>query len=103
MKKIMLYLDYGGYPIASLNDEGLIIDDMGAFELGFDSSFCDRVQQLQDMYDSLFINNKVEFKYIGNEKPKVLDEIKNLYNSIAKELKDKLGKDYSIKIEQLHI
>lgn len=68
MKKIMILLEWGAYPIAQLDDNGFILDDIGAEELGFDETFCDEVQDLQDRYDNLFIDNGIEFRYIGDEK-----------------------------------
>lgn len=105
MKKgsIKLSLAYGTYPIWIYDDKGYIVDNDDPLEIKGDVDLIKNIKELQSMYDSLFIDNKIEFRYIGDEKPKVLDDIKNLYQEIAKELQYKLGKDYNIKIEKLHI
>lgn len=103
MKKIMILLEWGAYPIAQLDDNGFILDDIGAEELGFDETFCDEVQDLQDRYDNLFIDNGIEFRYIGDEKPKEKEIIKEKYRDISNIILGKLSKEYEITVSELEL
>lgn len=103
MKKgsIKLSLAYGTYPIWIYDDKGCIVDNDDPLEIKDDVVFIKNIEKLQSMYDSLFIDNDVEFRYIGDEKPLVLDEIKNLYSVVAQELREKLGQKYDVKIDKI--
>lgn len=103
MKKgsIKLSLEYGTYPIWIYDDKGCIVDNDDPLEIKGDVDLIKNIKELQFMYDSLFIDNKVEFRYIGEERLEAIDEIKNLYDVIAKELQEKLGQKYNVKIEKI--
>lgn len=71
--------------------------------MGFDDEFSNKVQKLQDLYDSLFINTDIEFSYIGDREPMMVKEVKKLYSYITDEIKSKLSNDYNIQIYELYI
>ena len=103
MKTISVGLEWGSYPLQELDNNGFIVDDISAEELGMDSGFCNKIQKLQNMYDDLFVNNEKEFSYIGNEKPEEVKKIKNIYSDVVDELLDKLKNKYNFKILELDI
>ena len=45
---------------------------------------------MDNLYHSLFINNEIEFSYIGAEKPEVEEEIKRLNKEIAEGIRSEL-------------
>lgn len=73
MKTVSLGLERGSYPVYELDEKGYIIDVVSLEELGVGNHLCKKIKKLQNMYDSLFINNEKEFSYLGNDK---LEEVK---------------------------
>lgn len=61
------------------------------------------LQELQNMYDDLFVNNEKEISYIGNEKPEEVKKIKEIYSDVVDELQDKLNNKFNFKILELDI
>ena len=103
MKTIRVALEYGLYPIWLLYEQGIIVENILAEELGFDAEFSNKVQKLQDLYDSLYINTDVDFYYIGQMEPKKVEKIKHLYTDISSEFKVKLRNKYKIEISKLYL
>ena len=103
MKTISVGLEWGSYPFQELDNNGFVVGDISAEELGMDSEFCDKIQKLQNMYDDLFVNNEKEFSYIGNEKPEEVKKIKNIYLDLVDELLGKLNNKFNFKILDLDI
>lgn len=103
MKTIGIALEYGLYPIRLLDERGFIVDNILVEELGFDEEFSYKVQKLQDLYDSLFINTKIEFSYMGDTEPMKVEEVKSLYAYITNEIKNKLSHNYNIQISELYV
>ena len=103
MRTIIIGLEWGSYPIQELDGNDYIIDNISAEELGFDDKFCEKVKNLQKMYNDLFINNDKEFSYIGNKKPEEIKQIKELYNDIVDEFLNNLKDKFNIKISELDI
>lgn len=103
MKTIRIALEYGLYPIWLLDEQGIIIENILAEELGFDDKFSKKVQKLQDLFDSLFIDTDIELSYIGKMEPKKIEEIKGLYTDVSTEIKTKLKHKYKIEVSELYI
>ncbi|MDO4604565.1 MAG: hypothetical protein Q4B23_01140 [Helcococcus sp.] len=102
MKKIRLCLEWGGYPIQELDSRGFIIDDISPEELGLCKDLSCEVKRLQDMYDSLFIDNNREFEYMGDKKLDVVQKIKEKYIKISKDLIENSNeKDFEIEVIDL--
>lgn len=101
MKTIGIALEYGLYPIWLHDERGFIVDNILAEELGFDDEFSSKVQKLQDLYDSLFIDTEIEFSYIGDREPMKTLKIKSLYSYITNEINSKLSHNYNIQISEL--
>ncbi|WP_099192867.1 hypothetical protein [Tepidibacter mesophilus] len=96
MKKIKIYLDYHCFPVWVYNDNGELIRNDLPKELSEDKEVDDAFVEIQNMYDDLFLDNSIEFKYIGFsselDKQKYLKMIDNAVNLI----KSKLGNSYNI-------
>lgn len=101
-KTLRLSLEWGAYPLWILDDNGIIIGNEEPCEIKDDVVLLSKLDELQDTYESLFINNKIEFKYIGDQKPEEFRMIKVLYENIAKEIKEKLGNTYNIEVFKLY-
>lgn len=103
MKKIGLHLEWASYPLCELDEGGYIIDDIDPEELGLSNEVCKKIQLLQDMYDELFVNTSKEFLYIGYKFPQKINTIKKLYDDVANELNELLGKKSKIEVKKLDI
>lgn len=103
MKNINMELKYGAYPLWIVDEEGMIVDNVEAEEIGLDKKISMEIELLQEMYDSLFKDNEFEFKYIDDDKNR-LNEIKNKYVEISKYIINKLNKEkYNVKIISLNL
>ena len=94
MNKMLIKLEYGCFPIWIYDDKGkLLINDL-PWELSGEKDIDDSFMEIQNIYDSLFIVDSIEIKYIGFnselEKNNFLDLIENSINLI----KMKIGNLY---------
>ena len=64
-KEIRLMLDYQCYPIWIYDENGKFIDNDLIDEIEEDNNVITMLEKLQDRFDSLYVNNKNEFKYVG--------------------------------------
>ena len=73
MKKIVFMFDYGAYPIW-VYDGPDMEDNCLPKELSDDQFIKNKIKHIKNKYESLFINDKIEFSYKGfsNEKDKNL-------------------------------
>jgi hypothetical protein len=80
MNKIRLLLEYKTYPIWIYDEEGLVIDTDLPAEWSDDSSLDDLWNEVADFYDTLFIDNPKEFRFLGfkslQDKVKFADLVK---------------------------
>ena len=95
MKKIVFMFDYGAYPIW-IYDGPDMEDNYLPEELSDDQYIIGKIDEINDKYESLFINNKIEFSYKGfsneEEKKLFLEEV----NEAVAYLKEKVGDKYHI-------
>ena len=87
---VRLGLEWGGYPLWELTEDGFIIDNVLAKDLGLSIELSAKIDKLNDLYHSLFINNAKEFAYIGGELPEVEEEVTKLQAEIADEIRAEL-------------
>jgi hypothetical protein len=99
MQKVRIYLDYRCFPLWIYDDNGDFVDNDLPKELSEDKEVDDAFVEIQNVYDSLFLDNSTEFRYIGfsNEADKekfikMIDDAVNLITS-------KLGDSYIIEKE----
>ena len=94
-----LCLDYGCSPIWAIYEDGLATLDTE--ELYFSDALKQKIDRMDDLYHSLFINNEIEFAYIGEQKPEVEEEVTRLQAEIADEIRAEL-KDGDELVEVWH-
>lgn len=96
IKTIKVALEYKSYPIWLYDEVGLIIDNDNPPEWDGDVEFTNTFMRLSDLYDTFFIDNAMEFKYIGPQNLGELEEIKELSKNAISILKSKNQGKYSI-------
>lgn len=78
LKTIRLMLEYNTYCIWLYDENNEIIDNDNPPEWKDDKELTDAFMAVSDLYDTFFIDNDKEFKYIGcpnNEKRKKLKQL----------------------------
>ena len=89
--KFRLCLDYSCYPVWEV-EECAGSSPIPTGDLYFSDTLKEKINRLDDLYHSLFINNAIEFSYIGAQKPEIEQEVKRLIQEIVQgiraELKD---------------
>lgn len=85
LTKIEIFLDYQCYPVWLYDENDDIIDTLLPEELRSDLELDSLFDNIQSKYDSLFIDNDNEFKYVGfeNENDKIAF-LKECDNTIKK-------------------
>lgn len=96
IKKIRLMLEYNTYCIWLYNEKGEIIDNDNPPEWDDDKELTDAFMSVSDIYDSFFIDNKHEFRYIGCNDMATLRRLKEAVAHAVKILIDKNNGKYEI-------
>lgn len=65
IKKIRVMLEYNTYCLWLYNENNEIIDNDNPPEWENDQELTDAFMAVSDLYDSFFIDNKKEFRYVG--------------------------------------
>ncbi|MCR5323254.1 MAG: hypothetical protein K6E85_08310 [Lachnospiraceae bacterium] len=65
IKKIRLMLEYNTYCIWLYNENDEIIDNDNPPEWNNDAELTEAFMAISDLYDTFFVDNEKEFKYIG--------------------------------------
>ncbi len=63
--KLRLLLEYRCYPVWLYDEDNNIVDTLLPEELRSDSALDSKFDNIQEKFDSLFIDNKKEFRYVG--------------------------------------
>lgn len=84
IKKIRLLLDYNTYCVWLYDENDEIIDNDNPPEWDDDQELTDAFMYVSDIYDTFFIDNEKEFRYIGCKSKETLCELEN---AIAKAVK----------------
>ncbi|MCL1990095.1 MAG: hypothetical protein FWG67_04310 [Defluviitaleaceae bacterium] len=87
MKTIKLFLEYKCFPIWEYDENKNLINNDSPDRLRENKDIDDKLVEIQEKYDNLFVDNGVEFKYIGfdtdAEKLEFEKEIENIYLKIS--------------------
>ncbi len=96
MRKIRILLEYRCYPIWVYNEKGEIVLNDVPNELKNEIDIQNLLKDIQDKYDSLFIDNKVEFRYKGFDN--VVEEKKFIskISKVVQLIESKVGNTYKI-------
>lgn len=96
MKTIKLFNDYGAYPIWIFNEDGELIDNDLPNEIkDFEEAKFLR-DQITNEYMKLFVNNEIEFKYIGFKSKNDKENFIALTNKFENYLKKQVESKYII-------
>lgn len=96
VKTIRLLLEYGCYPVWLYDEEGGVIDTRLPDELRNDTELDAKLTELQERYEALFVNNEIEFSYIGFKSSDEETAFNTDMLNAIRELKEKLGGKYEI-------
>lgn len=96
IKKIRLMLEYNTYCIWLYNEKNEIIDNDNPPEWDDDKKLTDAFMAVSDLYDTFFIDNKHEFRYIGCKDEKILQQLNKAVAHAVKILMEKNNGKYEI-------
>lgn len=92
-KEIRLMFDYQCYPIWIYDEKGEFIDNNLVEQIENEDNMVEMLEELQDMFDSLYLNNKEEFRYIGfasdDDRKKFEENVIQVYNNLCTLLSEK--------------
>lgn len=92
-KEVRLRLDYQCYPIWIYDENGNFIDNDLIDEMEEDDNVIAMLEELQDIFDSLYLNNDDEFKYIGfvseEDKKNFVEKTNQVYKKLCNLLSEK--------------
>ena len=105
-KEIRLMLEYECYPLWVYDEKGSLIDNDLIDEIKKDNTLCGMLEGLQTEFERLYVNNQVEFKYVGfsseNAKQNFAEKVENIHSRLCKLLEDKYTVKNMIDIQTLH-
>lgn len=96
MKKIKIYLDYRCFPLWIYDDNEDLVDNDLPKELSEDKEVDDAFVEIQNVYDSLFLDNSTEFRYIGFINDSDKDKFIEMIDDAVSLIESKLGDAYVI-------
>lgn len=96
IKKIRLMLEYNTYCVWLYDENDEIIDNDNPPEWNDDQELTDAFMAVSDLYDTFFIDNDKEFKYIGCPDESTRNNLKNLINNAVNMLIAKNNGKYEI-------
>ena len=96
ISKIRLMLEYNTYCVWLYNENGEIIDNDNPPEWKDDQELTDAFMAVSDLYDTFFIDNKQEFRYVGCPNEETRRKLKSLIVNAVGILERKVGGKYPI-------
>lgn len=96
IKTIRLMLEYNTYCIWLYNEDGEIIDNDNPPEWKDDKELTDAFMAVSDLYDSFFVDNQNEFKYIGCPNEETRQKLTELIDKAVSILNTKNNGKYTI-------
>ena len=103
MKVIKIKFEYGCFPVWVYGENGELIDnDLPPYLVGH-SDVDPKFVRIQEIYDSLYLNDGKEFKYIGFKEKEERESFFRELLLAMKILKDKLDDEYTIEDNMEHV
>ena len=96
IKTIRLMLEYNTYCIWLYNEDGEIVDNDNPPEWKDDKELTDAFMAVSDLYDSFFVDNQNEFKYIGCPNEETRQKLTELIDKAVSILNTKNNGKYTI-------
>ena len=78
IKKIRLMLEYNTYCLWLYDENGEIIDNDNPPEWDNDENLTNAFMAVSDLYDTFYIDNNKEFRYVGCPNEETRENLKNL-------------------------
>lgn len=96
IKKIRVMLEYNTYCLWLYNENNEIIDNDNPPEWENDQELTDAFMAVSDLYDSFFVDNKKEFRYVGCPDVVTADKLKFLFSKAMDLLIERNNGRYTI-------
>jgi len=96
MRKIRILLEYRCYPVWIYNEKGEIVLNDLPDELRNEIDIQNLLNDIQAIYDSLFIDNKIEFRYKGLDNEVEEKELLSKLTKVIQLIESKIGNTYKI-------
>lgn len=104
-KEIRLILEYQCYPIWIYDENSDFIDNDLPKEIRDNKTLVNMIEEIQQEFDLLYLNNNKEFKYVGfktpDQKKKFKEKVLNLYEKLSYFLQDKYVIKNMIDVDKL--
>ena len=98
MKKVKISLEYKCFPVWIYDEDNRLVDNDLPSELIGDPEIDPPFVHIQEIFDSLFLDDKREFKYIGFETAEQRESfLEEVFSSINL-LRNKLSGEYKIEV-----
>lgn len=93
ISQIRLIIEYKSYPMWLCDEDGILVLEGIVDELKDDTWLCRELDEIQQIYNSLFIDTKIEFSYVGfstkEEEQNYLLRLQNVSSYVAEHLDGK--------------
>ena len=96
IKKIRLMLEYNTYCIWLYDENDEIIDNDNPPEWDDDENLTNAFMAISDLYDSFYVDNEKEFRYVGCPDGKTREKLNNLIDNAVNTLMEKNNGKYLI-------
>ncbi len=96
IKTIRLTLEYNTYCVWLYDEDGFVIDNDNPPELSDDEDLTNAFMAVSDLYDSFFIDNDKEFRYVGCPDEETSETLKSLINHAVELITIKTNGKYTI-------
>lgn len=96
IRKIRLMLEYNTYCVWLYNENNEIIDNDNPPEWDDDKELTDAFMAVSDLYDTFFIDNEQEFKYVGCPDEETRQELIDLIDKAVEIITIKNNGKYEI-------
>lgn len=96
MKTIRLMLEYNTYCLWLYDEKGELIDNDNPEEWAEDEELTKAFMEISDLYDSFFIDDGREFRYVGCPNDETRIKLTNMINKAVKLLEGKNRGKYII-------
>lgn len=100
-QQVRLILEYHSFPLWICDENGILIDTGMVDELDDDKWLKEQLSSIQDYYNGLFIDNKVEFSFVGvsdiSEAKRFAEQVESIFKYIQK----RIGSIYTLRIDHV--
>lgn len=93
ISQIRLIMEYKSYPMWLCDEDGILVLEDIVDELKDDTWLCRELDEIQQIYNSLFVDTKIEFSYVGfstkEEEQNYLSRLRNVSRYVTEHLEGK--------------